>query len=55
MAGLGAAVVRTVVLEAVDAHVLARLADLGRDEVALHGARVVLGRGQRLHAADLAE
>ena len=52
---LGAAVVRTVVLEAVDAHPLARLADLGRDEVPLHRARVVLGRRQRLHAAYLDE
>ena len=52
---LGAAVVRTVVLEAVDAHPLARLADLGRDEVPLHRARVVLARRQRLHAAYLDE
>ena len=52
---LGAAVVRPVVLEAVDAHPLARLADLGRDEVPLHRARVVLARRQRLHAAYLGE
>ena len=55
--GLGAAVVRPVVLEAVHAHVLAGLADLGRDEVPLHGGArgVVLGRRDGLHAAYLDE
>ena len=56
MGGLGAAVVRPVVLKAVDAHVLTGLADLGRDEVTLHcAAGVGLGRRERLHAAYLDE
>ena len=55
MGGLGAAVVRPVVLKAVDAHVLAGLADLGRDEVPLDGAGVVLGRRECFHAAYLDE